>query len=105
MLLLEELLDAPNDAAVVDGGADLAALGRVLAAQADFQIELNGLGYCFLPIVYADQRFYFEFGYEDDVHIDTGKEYAFRKSRSEKLGDGIFWLESPLILGEFTRWP
>ena len=59
MLLIEDLLNAADDAAVIDGVADLAAFRRMFATQSDFKIELDGLRDGFFPLVNADQRFNF----------------------------------------------
>ena len=85
MLLLEQLLDAADDAAVIDAVADLAAFGCVLAAQADFEIELYRLRDLFLPLVNADQRFDFQFADEDDVHVNSGEERDARREAASKI--------------------
>src|SRR6185369_15006031 len=89
MLLLEELLDAPDDTAVVDSVADLAALRRVLAAQADFEVELDSLRDGFFPVVNTDQRFDLKFADEYDVHVNTGE--AVGEKRRTKISIAAFF--------------
>ena len=84
MLLLEQLLDAADDLAVVDGVADLAAFRRVLAGQADLEIELYRLRHFLFPLVDADQRFDLEFADEDDVHLSTGEARRVRREAESK---------------------
>ncbi len=73
VLRLEQLLDAPDYLAVIDGVADLAALSCVCAGQADFEIELYRLRRLLFPLVDADPGVYPEFVDENNVHVNSVK--------------------------------
>ena len=57
VLLLEQLPDAVDDAAVIDGVGDVVAFRRMPAGQTDFEIELYRLRHLLFPLVDADQGF------------------------------------------------
>jgi hypothetical protein len=61
----------------------------VLAAQADFEIELDGLRDGLFPVVNADQRFDLEFADEYNVHVDTGD--AVGERRRAKISIAAFF--------------
>ena len=62
------LLDVGDDLGVVDGVFDAVAVRGMFAAQADFEIELDGLRDLLFPLVDADAGLDAQFADEYGVH-------------------------------------
>lgn len=69
MLARKKLSDRCNDFRIIDGVLDAVAVGGMLAAQADFEIQLYGLRDLLLAVVDADEGVDAQFADEYGVHV------------------------------------
>ena len=62
-------LDMLRDLGIVQRIVDVVALAGAAVRQGNVEVELQGLRYALLPLIYSYKSDYFEFAQKDDVHI------------------------------------